>query len=237
MRVRRTLVGTASAATAAILLIGCAGWPTGDRVCAGVGYYAVTVMIRDDIGNPRALGALVELYDGGYYERDSSIYSPLTVFGADERGGRTYDVRVTKPFYNEAWVRGVKAPGGGCVTRGVTVEVPVTLGVAPNAPAVRSINLLPPRALLDRPGTAAGFAFTAYVDASPGTSQALAWSITGDTASVGFDPATGTVHYRCLPKSGFLTITARSLVNPAVFGTAEIAVQGHPGATSDPPCS
>jgi hypothetical protein len=156
---------------------------------------------------------------------------------ADERGGRTYDIHVTKPYYNDAWIRDVRAPGGGCVTVPATVAVPAVISLAPNAPAVRSVHLVPAHILLDRPPYRGAFTFTPVVDANPGTSQAVTWRLTGDTASVTFDPASGALIYRCLAKSGYLTITAAAVANPSVTANGDIAVQGHPAATSDPPCS
>ena len=209
--------------------------------CSGVGYWALQVAIRDAQGNPLALGATVTLYDGAYREQDSARYDPLTVYAAQERGGRRYDIQVAKRYYADAWVRGVEAPGGGCVTgrekTPVTRTVPVVLSLAPNAPAVREIHLLPPRILLDRAPYPSAGTFTPYVDANVGVSRAIRWCIAGDTGSVDFDPATGTVRYRCRARSGALTISAISAVDSSVFGTAELAVQGHPATPSDAPCS
>jgi len=210
-------------------------------VCAGVGYYALRVSILDDQGNPAALGATVTLDDEAFHEVDSSTYDPLTVYGAMERSGRTYDVRVSKQHYQDVAMQ-VKVPGGDeCVSGGTSVErnsasVTVQLSARANAPAVRSVRLLPPNVLLDRSPGRLSWAFAPYVDAAPGVSRAIAWSIAGDTVSAGFDPITGVVTYRCRPVSGYLTVTARSLVDPSVFGQAKVAIQGHPASSSDPPC-
>jgi hypothetical protein len=219
-----------------MLLSGCSVFD-GLAACAGISYSAVTVPIRDTFSRPQALGATVILHDGSYQESDTSIVDSLTVRAAEDRGGRTYDIHVTKPYYNDVWVRGVRAPGGGCVQSAPTpATVPVVMSLAPNAPTVRSIHLIPVHILLDRPPYRSAFAFTPVVDASPGTSQAVTWRLAGDTASVTFDPASGALTYRCLPKSGYLTIMAASVANPSVTANGDIAVQGHPAATSDPPC-
>ncbi|MEP6833693.1 MAG: hypothetical protein ABJB74_09870 [Gemmatimonas sp.] len=208
--------------------------------CAGVGYDAVRVSIRDLQGNPQALNAVVTLTDGSYREQDSSVYDPLNVNGAQERGGRTYDVLVSKPHYRDVLVRKVKAPGGGCVTGHekdpVTITVPVVLSLLDGAPAVRSVRLLPPHILIDRLRPDA-VSFTPYVDVNVGLSRAVLWRIEGDTASVSFDASAGTFRYRCLPKSGYITVTALSVADSTVVGRANLAVQGHPPAVSDPPCS
>ena len=222
-----------------LVLTGC-DWvlPTG---CAGVGYSAVRVTIRDQQGNPQALDALVTLYDGTYREQDSSRYDALSVYAANERGGRMYDIQVSKRYYNDSWVRGVRAPGGGCVTghesKPVTITVPVVLVLELDAPTVRSVHLLPPHVLLDRPPYVGTVTFEPFVDANSGVSRAVRWRITGDTGSVSFDPITGTLRYRCLATSGYITVTAQSQVDSTVVGLADVAVQGHPASQSDPACS
>jgi hypothetical protein len=225
------------AATAAIAA--CSN-PLGPSGCAGVGYHALRITITDQYGDGQALGATVTLTDGSYQERDGSEFDPVTVWAAGERGGRTYDIRVSKPYYKDVVINGVKTRGGGCVTGHedppVTITVPVTLTLAQGAPPIRSLHLVPHHILLDRTYTES-FAFRPYVDANPGVSRAVSWTLRGDTASVTFDAASGTLRYRCLPKSGFLWITARSLVDPKLVDSADVAVQGHPAATNDPACS
>lgn len=220
---------------AALVVVSCESLTGG---CAGVGYYALQVAIRDAQGNPQALGATVTIYDGSYSAQANSSYDALNVYAADERGGRKYDIQVSKPHYADVWMRGVKTPGGGCVTanENATRLVPVVLTLAAGAPAVRSVHLLPPHILLDRAPYQSVATFTPYVDANPGTSRAVRWRITGDTGSVVMDSTTGTFRYKCLARSGYLTITAISIADSSVMGTAALAVQGHPAATNDPPC-
>lgn len=234
---RRALVALVLGAAA--LVAACDGFPF-ETGCAGVGYSAVTVTVRDQLGHPQALGATVMLQDGSYAETHAPEDS-LTVYGADDRGGRTYDIHVTKPFYNEVWVRGVRAPGGGCVTghesSPTNIAVPIVLSLAPNAPPTRSIHLLPQYTpILDR-GRQTTLTFATIIDVDPGVSRAVTWSMTGDTASVGLDPATGLLTYRCLATSGHVTVTATLTANPSISGSADLAVQGHPAGSGDPPCN
>ena len=200
--------------------------------CAGVGYAALRIQVRDASGNPQALGATVTVYDGAYQAQSRSMYDTLAIEAAFERGGRPYDIQVAKPHYQDTWVRGVATRGGGCVTGHevppVTRVVPVTLSLVSSAPPVRSIHLLPPRILLDRGLTREVGTFTAHIDTDANVSRDIRWRIEGDTASVFFDPRTGTVRYRCRSRSGYLTLTALSVVDSNVVGRAEVAVQGHP---------
>ncbi len=208
--------------------------------CAGVGYYALDVTIRDQFGQAQALGTRVTITDGNYTETDSTS-DTLHVLGASDRGGRTYDIRVSKPYYTDAVVSGVKTRGGGCVTgseaASVTLTVPVILTLAAGAPPVRAVRVLPagPSAL-DRPPHQSSLAPSVAFDANPDLPRSVTWSIAGDTAAVGFDPGSGTVTYRCGPKSDLMIVTARSTASPAIFGTKVIRLQGHPANNTDPPC-
>ena len=231
---------TARMAAVLVLAVASCEWPLVSG-CSGVGYYALQIPIRDARGNPLALNATVTLYDGTYRAEASAREDPLTVYAAADRGGRRYDIQVSKPYYTDVWVRGVDTPGGGCVTghesTPVTRVLPVVVALAPGAPAVRSVHLLPPRVLLDRAPYPSVGTFTPYVDADPGVSRAVVWRLTGDTSSVSFDPTTGIVRYRCLARSGSLTIRAISAADSTVVGSADIAVQGHPAVLGDPPCT
>lgn len=237
----RTVAIVAAAATIAACLAACsAGDFTRNTVCAGVGYVALDVVITDQYGRGQALGATVTLTDGDYSETDS-VADTLHITGAMDRGGRTYDIRVSKPYYNDVVVRGVKTRGGGCVTGHedppVTSTVPVTLALVPGAPPLRAIRILPPRpVLLDRPPHSSAFTPSVTFDADPGVSRGVVWSIAGDTSFVGFDKPSGTVIYHCSPKHAIVTLTARAVANPAIRDFIVVRTQGHPATETDPPC-
>jgi hypothetical protein len=228
-----TVFGTLAASACNILPF------SGD--CAGVGYYALQIEIGDENGLPAALGAVVTVSDGDYHSVVSAELHPVFVFAAPDRAGHPYDVTIAKRNYNTIATR-VKAKGGdSCVGNSNlddnVSQVKVRLTPAPNAPPVRALNLLPRQITLDRSPGNTSWAFTPFIETAFGVSRALEWSISGDTASVGFDSRTGVVTYKCRPTSGKLVITARSLVDATVTATADIAVQGHPGASNDPPCT
>ncbi len=216
-------------------------WAGSSGDCAGVGYYALALPVRDARGTPQALGAQVALSDGDYREQASTSTDSLTIYAADERGGRTYDILVTKQYYRDTLIRGVKTRGGGCVTGNerppVMTTVPIVLTLAAGAPAARSLRLLPDRMLLDRSPSKSAGAFTPLLDADLGVTRDIRWSISGDTASVLFNPATGALQYRCLAKSGYLTVRATAVADTSLVATAQLSVQGHPASPTDPPCS
>jgi hypothetical protein len=211
----------------------------GDRVCAGVGYDALRLTIRDELGNAQALGATAILNDGTGLDPRGLHGDSLTLQGGDD--DRTYDILVTKPWYSDELVRGVHTPYVGCYSgQGgppPIVTVAITLHLAAGAPAVRSVHLMPDRVTLDRFESRNSATFTPVTDVNPGVSREVRWSISGDTNSVLFERSTGKVIYKCLPLSGYLTLIATSAADSSVFGTASVAVQGHPAAINDPPCS
>lgn len=206
------------------------------EVRCAVGYPpSLNVTVRDVAGRPQALGAAVTFYDGTDRFLDSTFTESLSVQGGG--AGHTYDISVTKRYYADTTVRRVSTPNYDiCGSyRPGQVTVPVVLSLVVGAPAVRSLYLLPQRITMDRGWTP--FVFASVIDANVGTSHAVRWSIAGDTGSVAFDSATGTLTYRCLKKSGYLTLTATSVADSTVVASSAVAVQGHPAVDNDPPCS
>jgi hypothetical protein len=212
----------------------------GEEACAGVGSNAITVDVRDQNGRAAAYGSRVTFtdVDDGFTEILSETFDSLRFYGLGDKAGdgRTFDVKVERPYYASSVTRNVKTVKVRCVTSPIAVTVQTTIQLQAGAPSVRLVNIVQDRVLLDRPPYSSSVTFRTYVDANPEASQAVTWSITGDTASVFFDAVNGRVDYRCRPTSGYLTIRARSAVNPALSDTALIAVQGHPAASNDPPC-
>ncbi len=207
--------------------------------CAGVGYYALRMTVRDQTGRAAAIGSTVTVTDGSYRETANPVDS-VQLFAASDRANHTYDVRVTKPYYLDAVATGVRTRAPDCVTGHerdpVTTTVPLVLRLAPNAPPVRSVHLAPDRILIDRIAGRQVASFAPVVDADASVSQAVTWSVSGDTASIEWNAATGIATYRCRATSGSVTVTARSVVDSTRSATAIVAVQGHPAAPNDPPC-
>lgn len=193
---------------------------------------AFDVTIRDQEGRSQALGSVVTFTWGSNRYLDSTLTDSLNVRGGGP--GVSYDIQVAKRYYRDTLVSGAYSRDLGCGNAGPGVTVPVVLSLVAGAPPVRSLYLLPPGVLLDRGKPP--FAFAPVLDANTGLSRSVRWSIAGDTGSVTFDAASGTLTYRCLPKSGYLTMTATSLADSSVAATAAVAVQGHPAASNDPPC-
>lgn len=204
--------------------------------CNGIVADAFAVTVRDPAGAPQALGAVAKFVRASNTIPYTSDADSVTIFGG--YANFTYDIVVSKQYYVDAVVHGLfTKPIDSCGDAGPPVTVPVVLTLAPGAPPVRSLLVLASGIELDRSPSTRTITFTPFVDANPGLSRAVMWRITGDTGSVTFNPTNGALGYRCLPKSGKVTVTAISVEDSTVFGSASVEIQGHPAADSDPPCS
>lgn len=198
----------------------------------------LTVEIRDRNGRAQGVGSTVTLVDGDARYPQTLRDDSLRVTYFQTAGASVVDVVVSKPFYQDAVVRNVRVSRNACRAGDTPpVTLPVVLALAPSAPAVRSAHLLPPRILLDREPYTTVYTFTAVVDANPGISTAVRWRLDGDTSGVSLDAQTGTVRYRCQRTSTYPTLQAIAVADTTVVATAALAIQGHPAAPNDPPCS
>ncbi len=197
----------------------------------------INVTIRDQAGNAEALGSVASFSNGTIQVDARSSFDSLVISGGTY--SQTYDISVRKPFYQDLVLHNVRSGDGDRCGHplGPVLTVQAALSLAAGAPPFRSLFLLPDRITLDRGRPGNNYSFTTVIDASPGVSRALRWRFTGDTASVGLDSVSGVLTYRCLKTSGYGTLTATSVVDSSVAASVAIAVQGHPAATSDPPCS
>ncbi|MEW5926143.1 MAG: Ig-like domain-containing protein [Gemmatimonadota bacterium] len=192
--------------------------------CAGTGGPSVVVEVRDAEGRPAAIGTTIVIQEGEF--RDSvpgtRAWDELRV-GAGERRPGTYEVRLYKPGYQPAVLRGVRAPPTGnprCNYAEPSDVRRVTLRPLPDAPPVRSVVVLPPSAGLGAPGIEVPM--TAVVDAAPGVSRAVRWS-SSDTTVATVTPD-GIVRSRCRRTPGEATITATSVAEPRVRGQGRVSV-------------
>ncbi len=219
--------------------------PQIDRACgAPDGSNAVRIEIRDQLGAPQALGATASFFVGADSVSSFRAYDPLYINGGF--AGVVYRVRVSKPYYADVVANWLYAPVGECGQPRAPVNVAVALPLLEGAPPVRSVYipatqngaLLGEVVVFDRGSSyTESVAFKSVVDADPGLSHGVRWTLTGDTASVGFDTTTGIATYRCLPTSGHLTLTATALADSMISFHVPIVVQGHPVRAGDPPCS
>lgn len=192
--------------------------------CVGTGGPSVVVEVRDPAGRPVAVGTTIVIQEGEF--RDSvpgtEAWDQLRV-GAGERRPGTYEVRLYKPGYHPAVLRGVRAPPTGdprCNYAEPTDVRRVTLRPLPDAPPVRSVVVLPPSTGLGAPGIEVPM--TVVVDAAPGVSRAVRWS-SSDTTAATVTPD-GMVRSQCRRTAGEAVITATSVADPRARGQGRVVV-------------
>jgi hypothetical protein len=203
----------------------------------------ISVVIRDQSGSAAALGSVVTFIADAKQTRDSTFTDSLTVSGGYY--GVHYQLAVTKPFYTPDTIENAYVPitlGGRCnyiTSAGPPVTLQATLTLVPNAPLVRTLLFVPPLPAnyrLDRGGLDS-VRITPLLDANSTVSHAITWELSGDTASLGFNPATGVASFRCRQYSGSVTVVAKAVADTTVTDTATLIIQGHPQGKNDPPCS
>lgn len=125
-----------------VLLAGC--WNGDDLVgvCPAIGKFSVIAEVVDSDGRPAAVGATVTISKPGLTASERGFSHPLLVHVLARNAGGSFDVRVTKPWHEEARISEVFVPEGPCgVIEPNTVRV--TISELPDAPPVRQV-VLPP---------------------------------------------------------------------------------------------
>lgn len=200
----------------------------------------VVVNIRDQSGAAAALGSTVTFVHDDTQFRDSTFADSLTVSGGTY--GIEYELVVTKPYYAADTIHGALATGeyNGCgrlTNFGKPDTVQATVTLLPGAPPVRTLFVRPitDTLVVDRDNPSVQL--TPVLDADQAVSHAISWEMSGDTASLGFDPATGIASSRCRTFNGYITIVAKAVADTTVTYTTHVFVPGHPSRPGDPPCS
>lgn len=218
--------------------------PNRDYACPAVAYDyppPVNVAIRDEAGAATALGADVIFAAGSWITVDSTLSDTLVVSGG------TYNTKtgvlVSKKYYipeqYDTVVRGTFTSCGKPEHLDPPVTLNVTLKLIPGAPPVRALYLRAVGGLdvLDRVPGRDSIIMKPWLDADENVPHAVSWRVTGDTASIFFNPATGVASYRCRSTSGIVNVTAVSVMDTTVRASITLRVQEHPASSGDPPCS
>src|SRR5687767_8161947 len=84
-------------------------------VCARPGIASVEARIRDNLGRPAAIGAVVTIRKPGYELSDEGFGDSLRVWVEDGRNeaGR-FEIFVRKPWHQEVHLARVDVPGNAC---------------------------------------------------------------------------------------------------------------------------
>jgi hypothetical protein len=176
----------------------------------------IIVQVRDAFGRAQALGttAVVRRSDGSVVQ--SVVEDTLQIGTAFNITG-TYSITLSRPYYKDATLGGVVVSPNGCLVN--TVIVPMTLQLAPGAPALRSLYIIG-ATFLDRPG--AQVALLVHFDAEPTVSTAVNWTVS-DTTLATVD-ANGVVTAQCTKIGGTVKVTAASVVDGLINNTVTMGV-------------
>lgn len=221
----KTIVFATASIMAASALVACSHDEPGTScfgpLINGVVAYSpgIDLLVRDANGRGAAFGTRVTVYSGS----DS-----MTTTGTDTlhiRAGflfaGNFKVRVRRPFYQDALLPSVTVVAGQCNV--VVTSAPVTLSLAPGAPAIRSLVLFGVD-FFYAPGVQRQL--SARFDADAGIPTTVNWRLS-DTTIARID-ATGLVTSKCSLAGGADTVTAIATADTtvraqAVFGVAKVA--------------
>jgi len=194
--------------------------PTTVGFCPDIGIPSMVVDVRNQFGDPSAIGAELVATGGGVVLTGSGFGDSLRILTGDPFGvGGTFTVEVTKPWYEGARVEDVQVPEGPC---GVEEPFPVevVIGLLLDAPSVRQV-VLPP--------TGYGFGdgnisveVPAFVEAATGVSQELLWR-TSDSTVVSVSQS-GKITSGCLQRLDSAWVSATSVVNATVGDSVLVTV-------------
>ena len=187
--------------------------------CPDIGWYPIAAQVRDADGQPAARGAQVTITKSGYEETGTGFGDPLEIYVGESVGG-TFDVEVTKPYYDSVTVEDVEVATNECGI-GETVKVPVTLTLQADAPPVRQVVVAPYGIGL---GGGSSLQEAAYVEAAPGVSKKVVWR--SDDEGVATVSADGTITGVCRDTYGETLVTATSVADPSKSGAISVSV--HP---------
>jgi hypothetical protein len=209
--------------TAIAAIVGCSA-PTQSRdvVCAMPGIATIVAQIRNDRGQPNAIGSTVQIRNTqGYLAASKGYGDSLRVSVGDDgkNVGGTFTVEVTKPYHQAAVVARVVVPEGPCGIEASKI-VAVTLTRLPGAPPVRQVVTIPHNYSLGYGNWSA--TLKAYVEADSGVSQTLAWRSSDTTVfALSVD---GVLRTACRTLNGDAWAIARSVVDTTIRDSVHVFV-------------
>lgn len=184
----------------------------------GIIIYApgIDLQVRDPFGRGQAIGtnAIIRRSDGTVDHGQAS--DTVNIVGARNVAG-TFDVTLSRPYYSDVTLSGVRVFSTGCSVQ--TTTIPVTMPLAPGAPPLRALTILG-QDFLYQPGVQ--LHLVAYFDANPSVSRAVTWTLS-DTSLATVD-ASGTVTAKCSKSGGTETVTATALYDGTTSASAQFGV-------------
>lgn len=176
----------------------------------------IDLLVRDPFGRGQAIGTTATFRRSDGSTGESRAEDTLHLVSQQNLTG-TFTVTLTRPYYLDATITNVKVTPNGCVLN--TTTVPVTLQLAPGAPALRAMVVVG-QEFLDAPGAQAHL--VTHFDANPDVSTAVRWDVSFPIlASV---DANGVVTAKCTTTGGTVTVTATSVIDFSITSSVNLGV-------------
>jgi hypothetical protein len=178
---------------------------------------SIDLLVRDANGRGEAFGTKATVYRGSDSVVTTGIDTLHLRAGYTDAG--SFKVRVSRPFYQDVVLPSVAVLPGQCNV--LVTTVPVTLSLAPGAPAIRALAIFGTD-FLYTPGVQ--LQLVARLDADPGIPTTVNWRV-ADTVLARID-ANGLLTAKCTLVGGADSVTAISTADTtvrakAIFGVAK----------------
>ena len=192
--------------------LGCGGNAPG--VIAQVA--GIDLQVRDPFGVAQAIGTTIVARKADGNDVSFVVEDTLNINTAYNSVG-TFTVTVTRPYYRDATIANVSVTPSGCVVH--TTTVPVSLELAPGAPALRAIAVVGGD-FLDHAGAQA--TLLAHFDADPSVSRTVTWQV--NDAKLASVDANGVITAKCTTSGGTAKVTATSTVDASITSSVNVGV-------------
>lgn len=196
--------------------------PNNGQICQplidGMIMYApgIDLQVRDPFGRGQAIGATAVIRRSDGSVDHGAADDTVNIVGGGNVAG-TFTVTLSRPYYSDVTLNGVKVFSTGCSVQ--TTTIPVTMPLAPGAPPLRALTILGADGLY-APGVQ--IHLLAYFDANPSVSRAVVWKLS-DTTLATVDTS-GTVTAKCSRTAGTETATATAVYDGKTSASVQFGV-------------
>lgn len=184
----------------------------------GIIIYApgIDLQVRDPFGRGQAIGTTAAIRGSDGAVEQGEVDDTVNIVGERNVAG-TYTVTLSRPYYSDVTLNGIKVFSTGCSVQ--TTTIPVTMPLAPGAPPLRALTILG-RDNLYAPGVQ--IHLVPYFDANPSVSRAVVWTLS-DTTLATVDTS-GIVTAKCSKAGGTETVTATAVYDGTTSASVQIGV-------------
>jgi hypothetical protein len=176
----------------------------------------IDIQVRDPFGRGQAVGTSAVVRRSDNTTVSSIVNDTLNIYSAFNIAG-TFSVTLSRPYYQDATLANIAVTPNGCVVN--TAKVPVTLQLAPGAPALRSLIIVGAE-FLGQLGAQAHL--VPHFDADPSVSTAVTWQVSDATLAT--IDANGVLTAKCSKTGGTVAVTATAVADGSTHASVNISV-------------